>query len=342
MTRDALRYGYAVGKVGVLRARVLDRTAYERVLDARSFDEQKRLLSETMYGRYLERATTAEQVEAALDTALDDSYAFLDDAALPEDVVRFFRLRYDFANVKAAAKARLFGVPARELLVGHGTIPREAFEGDLSELPEPFGPLSAALPTGASPTGEGAAEVEAGQVAAEAIEGETLALDTAVDRAMFAELAQTARRARSQFLLDLAQAAIDIANVRTLVRGRRLGFDHNAIETLLIDGGKVAVERLQPLAELAVEELPAALERIPELRRVATPAVIDPARIDVALDAITTAAMRGAVLGKVGPEPVISYVLLREAEVAALRVLLLGKLAGIGNETLRARLRAVA
>ena len=41
----------------------------------------------------------------------------------------------------------------------------------------------------------------------------------------------------------------------------------------------------------------------------------------------------------VGPEPVIAYVLAREAEVAALRVLLLGKLAGLDRETLRARLR---
>lgn len=49
---------------------------------------------------------------------------------------------------------------------------------------------------------------------------------------------------------------------------------------------------------------------------------------------------RGRV-GPVGPEPVISYVLERESEVATLRVLLLGTLGGLDPEVLRRYVRAV-
>jgi vacuolar-type H+-ATPase subunit C/Vma6 len=93
--RDAQRYGFAVGKVRVLQTRVFGPGTYERLLDAPTFSEQMRVLSDTIYGRYLEGASTADDVENGLERALDDFYRFLDDANLPGPVVRFFRVRYD-------------------------------------------------------------------------------------------------------------------------------------------------------------------------------------------------------------------------------------------------------
>jgi V/A-type H+-transporting ATPase subunit C len=40
-----------------------------------------------------------------------------------------------------------------------------------------------------------------------------------------------------------------------------------------------------------------------------------------------------------GPEPVIAYVMAREAEVVAVRTLLIGRLAGLDRDALRRRLR---
>ena len=77
LNRDALRYGFAVGKVRVLETRMLDRAACERLLDAPTLAEQRRLLSETAYGRYIERAETADEVERALDDALEGFYGYL-------------------------------------------------------------------------------------------------------------------------------------------------------------------------------------------------------------------------------------------------------------------------
>jgi V/A-type H+-transporting ATPase subunit C len=293
LTRDAMRYGFAVGKVRVLERRVLDRAAYERLLDARSFSEQKRLLSDTLYGRFIEPAKTAEDVERALDDALEEAYGFLGKAALPEPVTRYFRLRYDFANLKAVGKARMLGAPLEGLLVGHGTVPSEAFEGDLSRLPDPFATLGSILP--AEPPAADSEEA-------------SLAIDAVVDAAMFAELLRTAKEARSAFLVQLAALAIDIANIKTLVRGRRAGMDGDTLRGLLIEGGTVDPVALSPLADLHAEEISGALSRFATLKRLASKPLHDPARLDLALDAVATAALRGARMGQVGPEPVISYV----------------------------------
>ena len=134
--RDDIRYGYAVGRVRVLDGRLLSRTTFERLLDAPDLREQKRILAETHVGRYLEGAETAGEVERALDASLADLYdEFLLHADLPAAVVAYFRLPYDYANLRAALKARVLGIAAGELSA-LGSAPPEAFASDGSGLPE--------------------------------------------------------------------------------------------------------------------------------------------------------------------------------------------------------------
>lgn len=317
-TRDALRYGYAVGKVRVLETKMLDRSAVERLLDAREFGEQKRLLSDTAYGGYLEDAQTAEAVERALDDALDDFYRYLDDAELPSAVVHFFRVRYDYANLKAALKARAMGAPLAGLLVEHGTIGPSAFAEDLSELPDALAGIAADL----------------------AVERDPFAIDAAVDAAYFAEIVRLARAARSAYLVGLAALLIDVANIKTVLRAAAAGRSSDEVATLLIAGGTLDLSRVAARAEDGVRAVAEALAELPMLRGFSPDELADPSALDPAADALVASALRAGRREASGPEPVIAYVMGREAEVRTLRVLLLGTLTGIGFETLRARVGA--
>lgn len=316
LNRDALRYGFAVGKVRVLETRTLDNAAYERLIDAHSFTDQKRLLAETAYGRFLEHAWTAEEVESALDRALDSFYRFLEQAELPEPVVRFFRVRHDFTNLKAFAKAQLFGVPVDELLVGHGSVPLDAFRDGAEAIPQW---LRAHLPEEADTP---------------------LAIDAAIDRALFAELQRLAAKASSPFLRQVAALLVDIANIKTLVRGRLSDMPPARVADLLVGGGTLGLSALEPMVTLSLPDLAEDLVRLPHLKGVEAELLRDTSSLDLVTDAALMRVLRAGRRTPIGPEPVISYVLAREIEVAALRVLLLGKLGGIGPETLRTRLRA--
>jgi len=319
LTRDAIHYGFAVGKVRVLSTRLLDASAGERLIDAPSFAEQKRLLSDTPYGRFLESASTPEEVEAALDAALDSAYRFLDEAALPAAVTRFFRVRADFRNLKGALKAAALGAPLDGLLAEHGTIDTAAFSGELTELPEPLGALAAEL---------------------QSAEGlDPAAIDTAVDAALFAELKRLAREAKSAYLGQIASLMVDLANVKTMVRSRLAGLDAEQTAALLLDGGSVERVRLTTLLELAPADLAGALERIEALKGIDAEGLLSADTLDPVTDAVLLRLLARGRRGPEGPEPVIAYVFARENEVATLRVLLLGRLAGIDNDTLRARLR---
>jgi len=318
MTRDAIRYGFAVGKVRVLETRMLDRAAYERLLDAPTLAEQKRLLSETAFARYLEHASTAEDVERGLDEALDGFYSYIDEAALPHEVVSFFRVRYDFANLKSALKAKLVGASLDDLLVVHGMLPVDVFSGELTSLAEPLGSVAKEL----------------------AEEGESAVVDARTDAAMFAEIGRLAKKSKSAYLVRIAKLLVDLGNVKTMVRGRHAGLSESRIEELLTPGGGVKVKDLVDLLDVSLAELGGHLKRFESFFRLDAVDLSDPATLDVAMDGVLIGALRDGRRGEAGAEPVIAYVFARENEVAALRVLLLGKLRGIPNDTLRTRLRA--
>lgn len=316
-----MRYGFACGKVRVLEERVFSRGMYERLLDAATFADQRRLLSDTPYGRFLELADTADGVERALAEAVDGFYGFLEESSLPAPVVRFFRVRHDFEALRASLKSRALGVAFQEPGPFLGTLDRAVFTGPVEELPAPFGGVAAAALAG-----------EGGPAALGAI-------DAAVDRALFDELTRCAADSGSEFLEGLAATLVDTANVRGLIRARRSGLSAHEAEATLIPGGALSVERVGRLYVLPVEEIAARLAALPAFSDIPPEDIADPGRLDVAVENAVVRYLRRARVVPVGPEPVIAYVFAREAEVAAVRTVLIGKLSGLSPELLRSRLR---
>ncbi len=319
---DAQRYGFAVGKVRVLQTRVFGAGTYERLLDAPTFAEQMRVISDTTYGRYLEDASTADDVEDGLEKALDDFYRFLDDANLPEPVVRFFRVRYDYANLRAVLKARSLGVSTAGLVVGLGTVPTEVVTGPAAGLPPFLAEVAASLEAGPD---EPAATAEA--------------IDATVETALFADLVRCARKAKSSTLRQLASLTVDVANSRAAVRARRRGVPATGLEDILQPGGAIRVADIEAAYALPVEDFLGVLAASPALKGVTPAELAGEGELDVVLENLIARFVRRVRVVPFGPEPVIAYVMAREAEVIAVRTLLIGRLAGLDREALRRRLR---
>ena len=327
---DSIRYGFAVGKVRVLETRVFGRATFERLLDAGTFADQLRVLSDTYYGRYLEGARTATDVERGLEAALNGFYCFLEEAKLPPEVVRFFRIRHDYANLKAKLKAEALGEPLTGMLSALATTPPEAFEGGRDGLP-PF--LGQAYDGLSRPT-----EDRAG-VRQRSTRDDLGRIDAEVDRRMFADLLRTGKESGSEFLVGLARLMIDVANVKAALRARARKLPSAEAAAMLVPGGALAVDRIMEAYAAPEGAIVDAALRSPMLSEVSSADLADPERLDVVGDDLVVRYLRRARMVPIGVEPVIAYVMAREAEVVALRVLLVGKLAGVPAEALRARLR---
>jgi len=322
-TRDDIRYGFAVGRVRVLQARLLSRSVYERLIDAPDFAEQLRVLSETAFGRYLEHAATAEDVERALDASLGDLYGeFLLEAGLPEAVVRFFRLPYDYRNLRAALKTRVLGVASPELS-SLGIAEPSAFSGSGEGLPEEMAAILTAWD--------------------EAEEQPQLAeLESVVDHALFEALAGEAKRSRVAFLRDLMTLRIDLANIRVLIRANAKSLPPSAVRGALIDGGtKRLLELAAEPGRMDAEEFAEAIVATRAVAGLEARDLLDLDRYDLVAAALEAGRMASARMAPSGAEPVLAYVLAREAEVVALRTVLVGRLVGLDRETVRERLRGM-
>ncbi len=317
---EPIRYGYAVGRVRVLEGRMLSGGTYERLLDAPSFTEQRRVLSDSPYGRFLEDVETVEFIERGLDRALDELYGFLVTANLPLPVIRFFRVRYDYANLEARLKAELLGAPVDDLLVGLGTIPVEVMRGPAAQLPKFVRDIYMALAD------------EGSEVSEEQI-------TTTVDRALFADLSESAKDSKSRFLAGLAALMVDLANLKALLRARTKNWRAPDAAALLLEGGNVSGAELMKLYSCPVPEIAEALAKRGPLKGVPAERIVDLGNYDVLADDLVVRYLKRARMVAAGPEPVIGYVMARQAEVMMLRMLLIGRLSGVPTEVLRRRLR---
>jgi len=323
--RDAIRFGYAVGRVRVLETRLLKRSHYERLLDARTFEDQRRVLSETVYGSYLDHARTADDVEIALDRALADLYNdFLETANLPDEIVMYFRRMHDFENLRGRLKAEVLDIPAKELLNDLGSIPAERFiSGD---LPPELAAAESRIRSRASRSGELSAD----------------ALDAVVDVERFTALDLISHESKNSHVRQMATVGADLANVKAFVRIRRMDRPLADIGRHVVPGGTISVQELTALSRVPLEEALKRLVMRPSLAGIDPEALADPARFDVAADALISRHLHRARMIAVGPEPVVAYVMQRKVEVAMLRTLLIGKIAGVERDVLRVRMRDVA
>ncbi|MBN1192146.1 MAG: V-type ATPase subunit [Coriobacteriia bacterium] len=320
--RDDLRYGYAVGRVRVLSGRLLSGVTFERLLDAPDLCEQKRILAETHVGRYLEHAETAAEVERALDASLADLYdEFLERAELPAAVVKYFQAPHDFANLRLTVKSRVLGVPVDEPLSPLGSIPPEDFAGEGTALPASMRELLT--------TWDEAAETP-----------DLDEVETLVDREMFSALDAAARASKVRFLRELTKLRIDLANARLLVRSRTKGLPPAEITARFVPGGSQSLKALVLAApRMSASDLSEAIAATRALGTMSEADLTDIERFDASADSLIAQRMLSARRSPGGAEPVLAYVLGREAEAMLLRTVMVGRLAGLDREHVRASLR---
>ena len=68
-------------------------------------------------------------------------------------------------------------------------------------------------------------------------------VDIIIDRAVLESMSALAGQYKSKFLTRLVNANIDIANIRSFVRIKRIGKDLRFLKEVLADGGSIAVPR---------------------------------------------------------------------------------------------------
>lgn len=298
----------------------------ERMIDAPTLEDAGKVLQEIGYGDF--SANSDRELNAALSREREKLFADLYRYVPDRSVVDVFRVKYDYHNLKALLKARAMGLDGKRLLVDAGrvdvdTLARAVAESGWDLLPEALA----------------AAAREAEEVLGTT--GDPQRGDFVLDRAYYREMLAASEATGSDLLTDYVRAAIDAANLRSAVRALRMGKDGDFLRRVLFEGGTVPVDRV------AAAALGGKLEEVFASTPLRAAAALGEqavqggglTRFEKACDDAVTACAAQAKGVPFGVEVVIGYLVAKEIEFTAVRIIMSGRMAGIDGETIRERLR---
>lgn len=313
----------------MLRARepkLLTNERAERMLDAPSFEEAAKLLTDCGYEDM--SSMSAGEIETALAEHRAEVLAELEQLSPSKDIVDVFKMKYDYHNAKTLVKAEAMGTDPSRLLSASGRIAPEELtaaynEGRWAELPDVMGDAMA----------------EAKAVLARTSNPQLA--DIVLDQAYFTELKNAAQATESDFLIGYAELLTDCANLKSAVRTLRMGKNGDFLQSVLLSGGSVDEARIASAGDI---DGVAALFSASVLDKAAALGVEavsggSVTAFELACDNAVTAYLTDAQLISYGCEPVIAYMAAVEGEITAARMILTGRLSGVSPEIIRERLR---
>jgi V/A-type H+-transporting ATPase subunit C len=319
-------YLFISTRLRAMERNLLTAARMERMIDAPTAVDAAKVLLEIGYNDF--SPTSDRELSAALAAEREKVFAELYRFAPDRSVVDVFRVKYDYHNAKAALKAQAQQLDCSRLLVDAGRMDAEK--------------LAAAIQSGAYDKLPGAM-AEAVRTAAEVLgtTGDPQRSDFALDQAYYAEMLRCAEETGSDFLKRYVQVSIDAANLRSAVRTLRLGKGGDFLRRVLFTGGSVAVERVMSAA------LGGSLTELYRTGTLRAAAELGAAAVsggsltafEKACDDAVTAMVATAKRVPFGVEVVIGYLVAKEIEFTAVRIIMSGRMAGIGGETIRERLR---
>jgi V/A-type H+/Na+-transporting ATPase subunit C len=321
-------YAYINARIRAMHADLVTQKL-EETMNAASYGEFLRLLSESNLGADLGEATAAGAGLPQLDAALSRNFfntarkvVGMADGASGRDIALLFA-RYDLLNLKAVARGRLSNRLAADIipsLLPAGPLKPAILEA-LANAPE-LSSLLGVAGLNASPLA-GAFRKAVSQLSTD---NDLLAFEVALDQAYFDTVLT---QASSNTLKDYMRREIDGANILTALKLRAQGRTEN-VDPYFIGGGReVSKTRFQQIASGN-----GGLEGLNAFSSVADASDLSSAE----------AAVRGVLLQNakklytsdaLGIGVVIGFLKEKEREVALARLIARGKYYNVPTETLR-------
>lgn len=317
-------------RIRAMETRLLTDERLEKILASNSKDERDKILAECGYPP-LDPAHP-DEMDAALAAERAATLEDIFQGAPDSRYVDIFTLKYDYHNVKAILKAAEKGIsPEPFFLRGGRFTPEELKEAiDKDDYSSLTHTIAQAIP-------------ETREVLQ--ITRDPMLADTVLDRYTFMDMLDEAQSVGSSFLEGYVRLQMDAYNLRSVVRTLRMGKPPEFLQTVLVEGGMVGPDELFAVASNKGSGLAEIYH--PTLLAVAAgegAAVIDNngalTDFERLVDDGVMSYLSAARLVPFGEEVLIAYLSARETEYQNLRIVLLGKAAGLSPETIKSRIRA--
>lgn len=310
---DDWRYVFQSAQVRALELQMLTRAAFLDMANAENFQAAVDLLSATEYAMPRSDKSSAE-MENNLSLRRSAVRELFADLILDKPIVKLFKTRDDFANLRLAVRRTLTDKPLGTDYSTDGNFPPEQFEQvfaeeNYTEFPDYM------------------ADASERAVLAYYRNKDIRQIDHTIDSAQAEYNLKQAHRLNNIFLLGLFRIQIDLTNIRTMLR---LKFTGSEQRNIFLKGGFIELERLERGAEPGYEALAQLFFVTPYYRLIEAGAAYLTSeksflKIEQQCEEHLTGFLKSTIQITAGPQPIIAYLLLKENEIRTVRLILTAK-----------------
>ena len=312
-------YGQSVVMVRVLEKKLLTKNKLDRMIEAETPEEVMKQLSETEYSQNMFDIQQPQEYEKILKRETERVFNLVRELSNDKEIVDILSLKYDYHNLKVLLKGRLANKDFSTLLMDAGTqkIEKLKLKFDIknyNDLPEE---ISKAI----------------NEVEKDFLENnDSQKIDIIVDKYYYENLLRIAKKINVSVIMDYAQGLIDFQNIITLFRVKKQNRDIKFLENVIVEAINDSVETIinKFRKEKIGSYLLKGLEEFSETGRLS------------GLEKISQNYLME--LNKdskyiiFGPEPLFTYLVAKEREISAIRMIMVSKINNIEISKIRERL----
>ena len=319
-------------RIRAMENMLLTQPRMEKILEARKEEEITKILQDCNYFSGQFNPSEPAEMDAALTPVRGRMFADMISGAPDPRYVDLFRMKYDYHNVNALLKGAALGKNVDRILMDIGRVPLKELRAAVSS-----GEL------GGLPICLGDAIVEAKEVLNTTRDPQLS--DVLLDRWYYQDMTTLAEEIGSTFLQGYVRTKNDGVNLRTLVRTIRMGKNVEFLKGAIVDGGNVDMAAILKVGSDRGTGL-AELYSFTDLREAAVEGATilkggSMTQFEKLCDDGIASYLAVAQTVPFGEAPLIAYMAAHETEFINLRILLMGRITGLSNELIRARLRTM-
>ncbi|MCP4129497.1 MAG: V-type ATPase subunit [bacterium] len=321
------RYAFITGFMRALEAKRVTREIISQLTQAGSIEEAMEIVRGAGYADFFRAREESTDVDALIHWKRAQVLELLEKYTFHGEIVKIFKLGYDYHNIKILLKGKIFEFESPELLVDIGTIEKkemvDIFKNEYYNLLPPL--MNQAVLTA---------------VDRYYTEKHPILIDLVIDRILYKDILSQSAILGNKFIEDFLKLKINLLNIQTSLRGKEFAGIDSIREKIFIPGGTISKRRLYKLLDAEIEEAAEDVEALGYTR--AAEAVRgygeSPFAIERECDNILVEYIRPAAYLVWGIEPFFAFGQAMEMELKIIGIILSGKRSGFSPEWMETRL----
>ena len=264
-----------------------------------------------------------EDFEIVLEKAEEELYKLIRDIIDESDFIEIFLSQNDYYNIKLILKSKIQGKDYKSHLIDSGMIPKQQIISIMES--EDYKQLDNDTRKAIFKAQEEYQKTKMPFV-----------IDALLDKACFKKMETLSKKIQNEFIEKYIEKLIDITNIKTFFRIRKIYKESSIFEVSYIEGGKISLktfmENINEDEENLKNKFIGFFESIVQ-------ALYNYEALDKFCDNYIMKYIQEAKLKSLTIEPIVAYTYAKQTEFKNIRIIFTGKLNNISSEKIKERLR---